>query len=269
MKEEYNYYLYSPCGNDTALVEDVRISSNERKIINDLIMNKHNNIEQVGFVDKKEYLLTMAGGEFCANAVRCAVKYYLKDKKGKIKIRVSGGYVVEAGIDNEGNVWAQMPIKKNYKPVRKLDEGVYEVTLKGIKHIVVDVKISKKYISSSKKIKETAVKFIKKYNIKEKKAVGVVFLEKKDAELRIHPVVWVKRIDTLFYETACGSGTTAVALLEAFKSRKSTTVRLIQPSGECIVSKVELVHGKVNNAVIYGKVKTDNNLRKIKTHPSC
>ena len=42
------------------------------------------------------------------------------------------------------------------------------------------------------------------------------------------PVVYVKSIDTLFLETACGSGTTALGLVEAKKTGKNLDELVIE-----------------------------------------
>ena len=82
--------VYSPGGNVTALVSncgdayvshcgDVYVShcgdaAVSRREIQDHIMNKYKDVEQVGFIDSSDgiYSLTMTGGEFCGNAARAA-----------------------------------------------------------------------------------------------------------------------------------------------------------------------------------------------------
>lgn len=49
----YNYLVYSPNGNITALVEGIPISAAEKELINYQIMNSDSTIEQVGFIEKK------------------------------------------------------------------------------------------------------------------------------------------------------------------------------------------------------------------------
>ena len=45
---------------------------------------------------------------------------------------------------------------------------------------------------------------ITEINSKEK-AIGIMLLEKETGKIKINPIVWVKEIDTVFYETACVS----------------------------------------------------------------
>ena len=107
--KEYEYYMYSPGGNDTALVLKGVKNSKTRKIISDKIMEENLNIEQVGFIDTDSNKLTMAGGEFCGNATRCAIYEFLKGREGKIDIEVSGcGSMLYGGII-EGNVYMEYP----------------------------------------------------------------------------------------------------------------------------------------------------------------
>ena len=72
------YAICRPGGNDTALVYGSDYTQEQKKCINDAIMKKHSNVEQVGFIDfNKKPELQMAGGEFCGNATRSAANLYL------------------------------------------------------------------------------------------------------------------------------------------------------------------------------------------------
>jgi histidine racemase len=102
------YIIYDPGGNKTAFV--IGDYYKNKKEINDIILSKHKDVEQVGFISTKENKLTMAGGEFCGNATRCAAYYYLKGKEGTIKINVSGtNKLIMGGVDNLGNAFSQIP----------------------------------------------------------------------------------------------------------------------------------------------------------------
>ena len=62
--KEIKYSIYRPAGNETALVYGIDYTKEMKKEINDAIMKKHTNVEQVGFINnngKKE--LQMAGGD--------------------------------------------------------------------------------------------------------------------------------------------------------------------------------------------------------------
>lgn len=182
---EIKYCIFNPGGNLTALVFDNHYNENQRKDINDEILKKHRCVEQVGFISKDEMNLQMAGGEFCGNATRCAVKYYLnKNNKQKCLIKVSG--MMEkllAGIDNGSKVWVDIPVKSIKETG---EEGYNIVEIEGITHIVVNDKQSKKYLIDKEKLKGYAREIISKFRINDK-AVGVLFTEVKDKFIKLYP----------------------------------------------------------------------------------
>ena len=55
----------------------------------------------------------------------------------------------------------------------------------------------------------------------EQKAIGGILLEEFKECFKIYPIVWVKTIDTLYYETACGSGSLAVTIYKNYITNKS------------------------------------------------
>lgn len=263
MRKEFTYYLYSPCGNDTALVEGSNIGEQTKKILNDKIMSTHSNIEQVGFISLDKFKLDMAGGEFCGNATRSAAYHYLKGNKGEIRINVSNNIVMKAGVDENKRAWSEIPLYSGKDFINAIDNGIYEIIMNGIKYIILEKDISKQYLLDKKNIKANAMNILKEYKIRDAEAIGVIFIEDVNEKIKIHPVVWVKSINTLFYETACGSGTTAVAILQAVKHNKSQNLDIIQPSNQIITAKIILNKGIIESACILGNIKTDNCARRI------
>jgi len=263
MSKEFTYYLYSPCGNDTALVEGSNIDEQTKKILNDKIMSTHPNIEQVGFISLDKFKLDMAGGEFCGNATRSAAYHYLKGNKGEIKINISNNMVIKAGVDENKRAYSEIPLYFGKDFINVIDNGIYEIIMQGIKYIILEKEVSKQYLSDKKNIKANAMKILEEYNINGAEAIGVIFIEDVNEKIKIHPVIWVKTINTLFYETACGSGTTAVAILQAVKYNKSQNVDVIQPSNQIITARIILNNRKIENASIIGNMQTDNKVRKI------
>ncbi|MDR3270277.1 MAG: hypothetical protein LBT32_02010 [Peptococcaceae bacterium] len=199
------YRIYSPSGNDTALVLGDGYAN--YKALNDEIMRKHPHVEQVGFLNQAQPKLTMAGGEFCGNAVRCAAFYYLHGQPGRIEIETCAGGI-SCGIDENREVWLALA-----KPAwREITQGIYFVELDGIRHIVVTAE--------------------------NEQALGVMFY--KDNTLK--PIVYVPAVDTCVNETACLSGTVAVA------SVLGRDVVIGQPSGKalsCQVGERIIVRGEV------------------------
>lgn len=258
--KDYNYKIYIPSGNPTALVFGIEKDPARRKEINDEIMAKYDDfVEQVGFVntDINDPELMMAGGEFCGNATRSAVKYYLNDKEGNLDIKVSGvPERLNAGMDAEGNAWVDMPIIKGAyeNSIKKINNISAIVKMYGITHVVIESgDINKEF--SKEELKKYAYSILERENLLCEDAAGVMFVNRIDDEnIEISPVVFVRAINTLFYETACGSGTTAVGVYESFKRKSGIDVNILQPSGNTINVQTEVDDKNIYNVRISGKV---------------
>ena len=250
------YVVYRPAGNDTAIVYGTNYTSDMKKNINDKIMNKHKNVEQVGFINKKngKKEIQMAGGEFCGNATRSAAYEYLDGKKGNTKILVNSKNEIDAGVDENQNAWCDIPILQTNNIITETEKGIYIVKIEGITMAVLQDFVACKYLKDKRNLKEIGKEFIKKLNLEEYSAAGVVFCEKYNDNIRINPIVWVKEIDTLFYETACGSGSMAVCMVEAFLDKETKEIDIVQPSGLIITTKVEYKNGQITKTTISGKV---------------
>lgn len=233
--------ILRPDGNDTLLIEGI-VEAEKRKVINDQMMRLFPTIEQIGFYefnpDRNFAILEMAGGEFCGNALRSLAWLALNGKVGKIKAKVSGSKeILEAGIKNLNSSYAEMPICKDFSSVNKVDENIYKVKLQGIVHLITP---SAKTIDSEN-LKKLGKHLLQKTGLlNAEKASGVMFFSKKNEQFSIDPIVWVRDIQTLFYETACASGTTAIGLWKARDSKKrKNTISVKQPSGKVILVNIE------------------------------
>lgn len=254
------YSIYVPAGNDTAFVYGLNYTSQQKKLINDAIMAKHSNVEQVGFIDptgKPE--LQMAGGEFCGNATRSAAVIYLNGKEGSLKMTVNVKDTINAGVDKNGKAWCEIPLYHGTDVITEKEPGIFIVKMNGMVTVVIQENIAKKYLKDKDNLKAMGMEFIHHFNLDYSEAVGVMFCERERGLLKINPIVWVKSIDTLFYETACGSGTTAVCMVEAFLNQKSQEIDVLQPSGMVITAKIVYSEGEISKATILGNVKTDGN----------
>lgn len=250
------YIIYNPAGNITALVIGDKYSKKDKKIINNNIMKINPEIEQVGFLSLKKAKLTMAGGEFCGNATRCAAKYYI-EKNQTEKIRINNKKL-KIGMDENQNYWCEIPIK-GYK-FAKLSDNVYKIKFDEIS--IIGINIEKTCCCSESCLKKKAKELISKYKLNDK-AVGVMFVEKKKELLKIYPVVWVKSIDTLFLENACGSGSVGVTMIDAILNNKEGKYLVYQPSGEYLETRIQLKNNKVKRAILNGKILTDNKILEI------
>lgn len=253
---EISCYLYSPGGNDTALVEYDGNEKSLKEAINNNILLQYKNIEQVGFVYEKEgqYHLDMAGGEFCGNASRCAAYHFLKGKKGNIKLNVSPGIVIDAGVPEKGKAYAQIPLLPEGVNPAELGQNIYSVKLDGISFVIVNNTDITEFPDDRAFINK-AKKYIERYSSGDEPAFGVVFAEKLLGNTLIHPVIYVRAIDTLYYETACGSGSAATAALLTFLSGDRKPVKLFQPSGNYIEVNVVYNSNSISDLRISGDVK--------------
>lgn len=227
----YKYNLYYPAGNTTALV--IGINNLDFKSINNEILSKHKDVEQVGFV--QDYELKMAGGEICFNALRCAGKYFLDTnnlKTTKIKLNdkdylcgiSSSDFIKDNNIKKLYKVdnFYYLRFKNEYK-LNKLDDDIYYVDLGDIFHIIYTKKLNLSKIN----LKEFAYSYLKDNDFLDKKASGFMYLQGDCLE----PIVWVRDIKTLFYESACGSGSFA-SYLYCNEILGKNYLALKQPSNE-------------------------------------
>ena len=212
LREINNITILRPGGNDTALVQGIDYSPEERKAINDAIMESYTNVEQVGFydtTDPKKPTLIMAGGEFCGNATRSVALLALKGKEGEVNISVSGvDKPLRAGVDQRGNAWAEMPIRPNTS-CSITDNSLKVVELEGITQVIAGSPKG----STVEEIKAEGMEILSKLGLTDSvEASGVMFISKDGNGIKTEPVVWVRDIERVFYETACGSGTAAMGI---------------------------------------------------------
>jgi diaminopimelate epimerase len=247
---EYRFRVFRPGGNDTALVPGLDFDKKTRAEIDAEIRREYPFVEQVGFVGKNNdsFRLEMAGGEFCGNAARCAANYFLNNLPGEIEISVSGvTNPLKAGVKKPDTAWTAIPAAE-INSVSVADEGMYLVRLEGIVHLVILPRASERFLSEAKcsdsfqnKIKSIARTLMDKYRLLDNPACGVMFLEQKQGVLLLHPCVLVPGIESsMYYETACGSGTAAVTMAYAFRKRTGVRLSIIQPSEYAIESETEI-----------------------------
>lgn len=228
------FKIYNPGGNKTALVYENNYTKQDISTINNYILESYPQIEQVGFISKKDKYLMMAGGEFCVNATRSTIYEFLDGNDGEISISVSGTNDKINGWIKNNNVFVKMDFKNVINPISINSPNkalnAYIVKLEGIEHIIIDYSTSKNYITlTENKLKDFCKEILSNFESNEK-AIGVIFLEKVNNTTKIYPIVWVRSIDTLYCETACGSGTIA-AFTYLYNNNKNNTASILQPSG--------------------------------------
>jgi len=159
---DIRYKIYNPAGNITALVIGDNYTTEEKRKINSKIMEKEKTVEQVGFISETEERVTMAGGEFCGNATRCAVKYYLeKQKTTNIYIKINN-YNITSGIE-DNKIWCEIPLPQDSTLIEKRTNEITQVNLSGITIILLDYE-------NNMKLKEKAIELIEKLELQEKRS---------------------------------------------------------------------------------------------------
>lgn len=224
------YYKVNPGGNITAIIKG-NYSQEEKIKLSKIIVKEDPSIEQVGFwvcaKDKNnDGRLEMAGGEFCGNALRC-LAMLIKKYTGKTKIKLeSSGQddFVEAIIENK--------ISEIKLPLKDFKCSKNSCFLTGIAYFITN--------------KETIKSKVKKLLSKEYSnfpASGVISYKKDKNIFSIKPTIWIKDVDTLIEETACGSGTMALAYF-MYSKYKVEKFQIKQPSNS--IFKVFIKNNKIS-----------------------
>ena len=241
--------------------------------------------------DESDIILNMAGGEFCGNATMSAAVYYgiLHDvNNGNVVVKSSGANELVNVHIKKNNEWEGIVEMPKPLEICEVDfengESYPVVFFKGIAHVIVDRKViacgndgEKKLLDDDKSFdnnkilisdslkKEFENKIKEWCKCLEIEALGIMFCDFGDLkfdstnnsksfvpmEVLMTPFVYVKSIDTLYWESSCASGTTAVGeyLLDMTNSKDKINVR--QPSGT-ILSVEKTTDGKL---LLTGKVK--------------
>ncbi len=244
--------ILSPWWNDTCLIKWIITDPEQKKKINDSIMKLYPNVEQVGFIDTESDIprLEMAWWEFCWNATRTFISKFFNWQKGEWQFKISWvNRLLEWWIDENWEVWAEMPIYKDVDNIKIDEKWNFLVNMEWITHYICYVneeQLNKSDEKYKEKLKEKSMSLIKELWIDNYPASWIMYVYKKWDELFMEPVVYVKSIDTLFYETACWSWTTALWLAETIKSKSSIdNLSINQPSWKNI--KISVDYDKENN----------------------
>ncbi len=191
--------------------------------------------EQAGFLVLDENHFEMAGGEFCGNATRsAAVLLHQEYEKDDLSFTVSGfAGTVHASVkpltESTFFVEAAFPGMSVDVKTATLVDGTFAsiVDLGGIVHVVIEgvfPEDKNEYTAKHRQI-------VDQFNLSTRDAVGVVWFQKELDAVTIHPVVWVRAVDTFYYESSCGSGTIAVG-------RVTNTPSIVQPTGKIISAEI-------------------------------
>ena len=228
--------MANPTGNITLLVTSP-VAEQERARVAARLMEREPAAEQVGFVRLTDggVRLDMAGGEFCGNAAMSAGAVYAREKglrageRLSVEVRVSGTprpvtAAVEALGGGRYSGAVEMPPPETPRVRRfTLDGTEYTLPLvmfPGIAHVIAPGDMPRKTAE------DAARKWCGDLNAP---ALGLMLFDEAAAELR--PLVYVPGADTLFWESSCASGTTAVGAWVSFRDAAPRSLALKQPGG--------------------------------------
>ena len=184
----------------------------------------------------------------------------MQKKRGvPIFLTVSGmPKLLKGSIINKDEVQVELPIKKTLEELIEEKEGFTLIKIDGILMVIPNEKFANSYLAKLKENEAKTKQEIKIWtqkNIQTKeKAIGVMLFEKEKDAIKINPLVWVKDIDTMFYETACGSGSLAAAIWMFSKFQQKKT-KVVQPSGYTITVELKMKNDEMKKAVVSGMVK--------------
>ena len=236
MMRELTYILMDPTGNRTLLITDP-ISEADRPAAAAELMKLEPSAEQAGFLDKSgicDIALHMAGGEFCGNATMSAAVYCCMKsgkKEGQIQVEASGApdpVSVRVSAADAG-FWqgcVSMPLPLSIKTISFPDgQTLPVVSFPGISHVILEQ-------TMSDACAEALVKAWCRHL--DADALGLLFWNRAESSLR--PLVYVPAADTLFWESACASGSSAIGAWMASKTGTEVQLSLQQPGGILQVS---------------------------------
>lgn len=206
--------------------------------------------EQVAFVTG-DYSFDMAGLEFCGNATRAFGMIAAKGDQEQILSIVTSGIdsPVPVNVDPKNKYSAaQMPLPLSVTDVSWQDEELKIngtlVDFGGIMHLVVTGLPASAEIFE--KIKKLAMDQL------DPPALGVMFYDPAGSSMvPMVPVVYVRDIDTVYFEGSCASGTAAAS---CFLAREGTHTYSIQQPAGCLSSTVTKHNGAITSVTVEGVV---------------
>ena len=265
MKKTVAFTVANPAGNITIFVRTPFERKDYQAVASQLLALEEYKVEQVAFVTsqnpsseiapefKTDGSMEMCGLEFCGNASRSFALLLAKDAgdQGTVykTIDVSGceePLTVEVNADT-GNAKIKMPLPVSCE--RKSECTI--VDFGGILHIIVEDLPATREIFDMMKDRV--------YEQLDPPAMGVMFWD--TAEKKLEPVVYVKDVDTVYFEGSCGSGTTACAAAFAMGQPDGMMRwQIPQPAGT-IEATAEVKNGKavriwIDSVVEMSDVKT-------------
>lgn len=255
-KQAVRFSIMDPTGNITALVEsDVPVS--EQLSVAKSIMCLHPDVEQVGFVrfwegcdeSGAQGSLRMAGGEFCGNATMCAAALFSLRNPGHgtksaansltlVRLWVSGAarpvdvrlrQITSGSFEADVHMPPALSIEDTLLPFGAVQEQLPLVKMGGISHVVIEETSSLFWLRDAPSDAERAVRLW--CDALGVDGLGLMFLEGEGPVRLLRPLVYVPVGDTVFWESSCASGSSAVGMYLSAKTGAAVSIELKEPGG--------------------------------------
>ena len=254
MKEKLRIFIADPAGNRTIFVLSPVERSRYSSLSEKLLSLEQLDGEQVAFIRPEMEgcirRMEMGGMEFCGNASRSFGLYLAKEQRVsgvcQVEIQVSGinhPLWVTANT-NQDTASVEMPLPLTHHRLDYKGRRLPLVVFEGILHVIaVEMPATEK---SFEGIKEEVLK------IYDPPALGVMFFQEEKQFMT--PVVWVKDINSTFFEGSCGSGSVALAcaLTDPIESGHHRFT-IHQPKGDLMV-EIHKDQGRITGLLLDGKV---------------
>lgn len=252
-----------PGGNDTAIVWD-NIPRRGQTEVAAAIQKNYPGVEQVMFIERNRETMRlrgqMAGGEFCGNATRSLGYLLLNGKDGTIDVEVSGATKPMTVTVKNGQAMTEIPVRDDLSSVQILENGEKIVRLDGISHMITgpDQPTGQRLnaINDLEARKAQVKMVLKEVGLDQEPASGVMVVSTRpDGKLRLDPYVYVRDTGTLYYETGCGSGSTAIGLTKTIETDQSIEgLEILQPSGLPLIVTVDREENNFKQARVNGPI---------------
>lgn len=215
------YHVFSPHGNVTAILTKVEVKHAE---LASSIMEADRTIEQVGFVEAADanrgaFMLHMMGDEFCANAALSSALFWnSSEHQSEFEFSTSGlSKPIRASVT--GTIATLKFSPSLVKGMREIPEGRL-IDLEGIRFVISENTRTQKEIEA----------ILDGYDEPAIPAIGFLCAQPHEAGMSITPWVRVRDTGTTIAESACASGSIALAA-HLRQSSGASEVLIRQPSG--------------------------------------
>lgn len=221
--------------------------------------------EQVAFIlpenNENGNELEMCGLEFCGNASR-AFAYYKSLQSlpaaEQVTVKVSGcSLPLTASIDHKtGNVEMDMPLPLSCEIFTKetlhLNTGGILINLDGISHMILE------NVAPSYETFENLKDYVYEHVSSDMPAFGVMFCDTANGLMT--PVVYVKDVDTIYFEGSCASGTVAASFAFSEKLPDGEHEFTFEQPGGVLHTRTVKKEGRTEKILLDGPVSISNKI---------